>query len=313
MPYQFSLPTLETRFLPPLNWEPSNFKNPETGHIIHYSFCLVANPKGTVIALPGLSEFGEKYIETARFFNNEGYNFYVIDWAYQGRSTRFANNPHKRHSDGYENDLSDLHYLISNIAELNQPLYLLGHSMGAHIGLRYLHQHPNIINAASFSAPMLGITDLKYVSKALLFLLPKLHFLSKKYIPRGSDWSEDKRVNLKNNVFSHDKTRDKIHNAWSKTNPDLQVGNATIKWVYESLKSINFLKTQNILSAIKTPSLMAYADKEEIVSNEEIIKASHIMPYSTILPLSPSKHEILMETDAVRDKFLLETLKIFNQ
>lgn len=312
MTYPYTLPDLEARFLPPSNWESNTFKNPETDHDIYYNFCLVPNAKGTIIALPGLSEFGEKYIETAHFFNNHDYNFYVIDWAYQGRSTRLKDNPHKRFSDGYESDLSDLHYLLSNIIKFNSPLYMLGHSMGGHIGLRYLHQCPDIINAAAFSAPMLGISDLKHTAKILTFLLPKLKFLFKKYIPGGKDWSEDSRINFKNDIFSNDKIRDKIHNAWSKTNPALQIGNVTFKWVYESLKSINFLNAPHVLSSISSPVLMAYADEEEIVMNDAIINASKVMPNAKLLCLENSKHEILMETDKVRAKFLNETLALFN-
>lgn len=162
MSYPYTLPDFEERFLPSENWEVDNFINPETDHKIYYSQALIKAPKGSVICLPGLSEFSEKYIETAKFFNVQGYNFFVIDWAFQGRSTRLDSNPNKRHSHGYETDVSDIDYFLTKVIKTNTDLYMLAHSMGGHIGLRYLATHNHNFKAASFSTPMLGIKSLRY-------------------------------------------------------------------------------------------------------------------------------------------------------
>ena len=310
MSLEYPLPDLKPRLLPPENWQRNDFLNPKTGHNIHYSFVLPENgkPNGIIVTLPGLSEFGEKYIETARFFSEQNYGFYVIDWAYQGRSMRFKENPQKRHSDGYETDISDLHYLISNIIKTDEPLYMLAHSMGSNIGLRYLIDHPAIFKSASFSAPMLGIRDLKYchtLTRTLLRFLTPLHSF---YVPDGKNWSE---TDYK--TFSHDPVRAGIQQQWSKSDRNLRIGNSTLKWIYESLKSIDILQNKNNLGKITIPVLLATADKEGLIDNAAIRKASQTMPDAKLLKLTNSKHEILMETDAVRDLFLNETLKLFNQ
>lgn len=309
MRYPYTLPDLEARFLPDENWQMDDFINPETGHKIHYNFALIQNPVGSVICLPGLSEFGEKYIETAKFFNAKGYNFYVIDWAYQGRSTRAGDNPHKRLSDGYDKDISDLDYFINDVIKTNTPLYMLGHSMGGHLGLRYLATQSHEIQAASFSAPMVGIHDLKYFPPCLRFLFKPL---SARYIPGGKDWHEAGRKNDGTDIFSSDLLRDQVHNAWSLINPDLQLGSATFKWIIDSLKSIAFLKRKGTLDKITIPVLLAVAEKEMLVDNCAIKKAGKIIKHTKIIELKNSKHEILMETDDIRDRFLRETLEIFN-
>lgn len=175
MAYPYTLPDLEERFLPPENWQVGDFTNPDTNHKIHYSFALIQNPKGSVLCLPGLSEFGEKYIETARFFNTQGYNFFVLDWAYQGHSCRLREEPQKRHSDGYDTDISDLDYFIHHIIKTNTKLYMLGHSMGGHIALRYLATQEHKIQAASVIAPMLGIKSIRYFPTSFRFLLTSMH------------------------------------------------------------------------------------------------------------------------------------------
>lgn len=311
--YSLKLPDIEERFLPPNNWKIKNFNNPATGHDIYYRTAMVENAKGTIICLPGLSEYGEKYIETARFFNKQNYNFITIDWAYQGFSTRFKSNHHKRHSDGYKTDLSDLHYLITNEVKSKVPLYMLGHSMGGHIGLRYIYEHPNTFKTASFSAPMMGINGLQYVDSFYLWILKYLKKIENLYIPGGHNWIESDRHNLVNSVFSSDKTRSKIHNAWCIQNPQLQIGSPTFKWVRESLSSISFLKKVEILNNIKIPILLACANKEVVVDNSAIKKSAPFIPNAKLLNLENSKHEILVENDGIRDKFLTETLIIFDQ
>lgn len=314
MAFQYNLPDLEERFLPPDNWESGSFLNPETKHNIHYSLLLPNNTeemKEMIVTLPGLSEFTEKYIETAKFLTEHGYGVYIIDWAYQGRSTRYAGNPHKRYSDGYETDVSDLDFLIKNIIKSNLPHNLLAHSMGANIGMRYLLKHPNVFKAASFSAPMLGIRDLKYTETLLKTLLKISHKMHHRYIPGGRDWSARERKENSPDIFSNDPIRGQIHNEWCLSNPALQVGNVTLKWVYESLKSINILKKKESLRQITIPTLFSTPEYEKIVDNSAIKRAARIIPNAALINLKKSKHEILVETDEVRNKFLEETLKIF--
>lgn len=315
MSSDISLPNLEKRFLPPENWQSHNFTNTETKHCIHYNFIKHDddNSKANLIILPGLSEFGEKYIETACFFYELGYNVYIIDWAYQGRSTRFRENSHKRHSDGYDSDISDLHYLVTNIVKMGQPVHMLAHSMGGNIGLRYLLKHQNTFKSASLSAPMLGILDLKHREKLVGSILSLLKTKYTAYVPGGKNWRESTRPNNRKDIFSSDHIRRKIHNAWCLSNPSLQVGNPTLGWIYHSLVSINILKDKKKLRKIKTPILLAYAESEEIVDNAAIKRKSKTLPNAKLLELKNSKHEILVEKDQVRDVFLEETVKIFNQ
>lgn len=305
-------PALHSRFLRPNNWKSSEFHNSSTGHRIHFQHNLAnESAKGTVIMLPGLSEFSEKYYETAQFFIKNNYNFVVVDWAYQGKSTRFRPNPHKRYSDGYDTDLSDLKYLINQYINTSSPIFLLGHSMGGHIGLRFLMNQPDYIQAAAFAAPMIGIKDLKYTGWLIQHLKPIFKLFKKSYVPGGKNWRENARKSDGTDVFSSDADRDSLHRAWSLHNPKLQVGNATIQWIIESLASSKILKKN--LHKINIPVLIAIAGKEELVDNSKIRKAVRKITNTKLLNFPNAKHEILMETDDIRNQFLEETLNLFNQ
>lgn len=313
MGFQLTLPDLEERFLPPPNWEVKSFTNPETGHDIYYRTALVENATATIICLPGLSEYGEKYIETARFFNQHNYNVFVIDWVYQGFSTRLKENRHKRHSDGYNSDISDLHYLITEKTNNNSPIFFLAHSMGAHISLRYAAKHPNTIKAIATSAPMVNIKAAKYIGGLAYPIISALKPIHNKYVLGGKDWHEKNRLLKNKNIFTNDPIREEVHNAWCIKNPDLQIGNPTYKWLIESLKSICILKDTKTLQKITCPVLLTCAGQEKLVDNDAILRAAKYLPDDKLIYIEHAKHEILMEKDDIRNQFLNETLKLFNQ
>lgn len=304
-------PNLDPNFLPKSPWEEHSFESPETKrNIVYYSMISDENNKNLLIA-PGLSEFGEKYFETAQFFFERGYNIFIIDWAYQGKSTRLQSNPHKRHSDGYDKDLLDVHFLITTFIGNSKPFYILGHSMGAHISLRYVSEFDHFVKAISCSAPMLQIKSLRLRQKLLLNILKYLHLFEKSYIPGGKNWNKLDRNEKIVCVYSNDPKRKKIHREWSIFDKKLRLGSPTIKWVRESLYSITTLKSN--YSKITTPILLGLAEDELIVENEAIIRAAELIPNAKLTKFKNAKHEILMEKDNIRDKFLEETLKLFDK
>lgn len=300
-----TLPDLEKRFLPPEGWQEGFFENPETGHKIRYGFVTHPAPKACAVVLGGLSEFAEKYFETMHDLLSRGFSVYTMDWAFQGLSNRANKNTQKRESNGYESDISDLHFLIENHIpkNTNLPLILLAHSMGGHIGLRYLQMHTNIFKAAAFSAPMMGIKGLPIstaFTRTLIRLLIPFH---KSYVPGGKDWHESMRSGNGDEIFSSDPARDSIHKKWCLFNPALRVGSPTLGWLWESLKSIHTSMLPEEHEKVKIPVLFAAAGSDAIVDNEAIRKTAQALPNSTYLEIKGAQHEILMEKDEYRMQF----------
>lgn len=300
-------PDLEERFTAPPGWRTGEFFNALTNHKIHYGTVKPdsGTPAGTVVILPGLSEFTEKYYETARDLLARNFSVWVIDWAYQGRSTRFAGNPMRRHSDGFESDIADLHKLIGDHvlpAARDAPLIMIGHSMGGHLGLRYLASHPGLFHTAVLSAPMIGIAQLRKMPGAVVkFMMHFLRLMNALYVPPGTDWHEEKRKSDGNDIFSSDPLRDALHNSWCRANPELRVGDPTGRWVYEALASCQWLIPR--LEKITTCVLLVRAGQEEIVDNDAIARAAALLPRAQMLDLPAAHHEILMERDDSRMAF----------
>jgi len=313
MTYPLQHPDIENRFLPSDNWRIENFNNPETKRSIFYRTAFIDAPKAIVFILPGLSEFGEKYIETTRELNAKGYNVVIIDWAYQGLSTRDLENPHKRSSDGAEKDLSDLEFLINDAINSPLPHYMLAHSMGGNYGLRYISQNPKKFKAASFSAPMLGIAGVCRFRKLTKSLLTLLRPIQNMYVPGGHDWDALDRADIINNVYSHDEQRREVHNAWLLNNPDLQIGSVTYKWLSHNLKSIAILAKPSLLSKINIPIYIGLAEKDIVVDNDALIRAAKYLPNAELDFLNEASHEILMEKNESRNIFLNRTFELFEK
>ena len=115
--------------------------------------------KGTVILLPGRTEYAEKYGRAARDLAARGFATLVIDWRGQGLSDRALPDRMVGHVADFAEYQLDLDAALALADEMGlpEPRYLMSHSMGGCIGLRALMRNLPF-KAAAFSAPMWGIS-----------------------------------------------------------------------------------------------------------------------------------------------------------
>ncbi len=98
----------------------------------------VASPKGVVQICHGMSEYGLRYTEFARFLNSKGYIVLADDHRAHGR-TESDKNRGRHKGDIFQKTLSDL-LEIYNILKTTYklPIYFLGHSYGSFLGQAFL-------------------------------------------------------------------------------------------------------------------------------------------------------------------------------
>ena len=305
---------LEDRFQAPTGWRWHHFKN--NGRSLRFGTASPAHsiPDAVVVCLEGLSEFGEKYFEVARDCLSKNMAFWVLDWAGQGRSSRYLRNPQKRHSQGFHHDVEDLHAFIMGYIKHSSvhpdrgriPLVMLAHSTGGNIGLHYLKQYPGIFECAAFSAPLLGLKGTQSIPSSLLMILAEgLRLVgNSSFLPGQTRWSPQTRINSSPELFSADPVRRTVHNVWFLSDPELQVGGITNGWLYHAIKSCAALNKKDVLEGIGIHCLLALAEREPFVDNARIREAARRLPHARLLELPGSHHEIMMETDSVRKAFL---------
>ena len=94
--------------------------------------------KGTVLILPGRTEYIEKYGRAAEDLRRRGYATAVLDFRGQGLASRPHPDRMVGHVDDFDEYQRDLDAMLATVRSLDlpQPYYMLAHSMGGCIGLR---------------------------------------------------------------------------------------------------------------------------------------------------------------------------------
>jgi lysophospholipase len=260
--------------------------------------------KGSVILLTGRKEFMEKYAETIRELNQRGFNVYSLDWPGQGLSSRRLANRHKGFIDNYDNYLTDLELFVGKIVqpEAAIPLIILSHSMGGHIALRFIHEHPKLIDKAVLISPMIDIltSPLPGWFVRLITRVAMKAGLDHAYVMGSGDYTVEK---FKNNKLTSDPERFMDEIKAIEENPDLAIGGVTYGWLSATFDSIDILTEPDFARNITTPILIAGAGCDKVVSNKAQKTLCALLPNCRFTEITGARHEILKETDAIRSIF----------
>ncbi len=329
-----SLPPLSPRAEEPagLNW--GTFRN-AAGAKMRFAFAPppAGTPvKGHIVMLPGFRETIEKYFEAMHDLHARGYAVWMMDWRGQGGSQRYLpDHPHRAHHVGYVEQLSALHQFITTKVQAGKPsdlpLHMIGHSMGGHLALRYLHDHnaPDAagirpITSAMLTAPMVDIqtgTVPKVVARQMA-RFAKVSRTMDKYVPGGADWNVHGRpaqdgapaikasldLNPATSGLTSDPARVTVLATWFTRKPELALGDPTYGWIYHTLDSIDILNQESYLRAIDTPVLMQISGDERVVVRAASERAAGLLPACTRLDIPEARHEIWMERDDLRQRWL---------
>lgn len=263
----------------------------------------ILEPKGTVIFLPGRTEFIEKFLEDVHIFNSLGFACAAMDLRGQGMSWRPHPNREKHYVRSFDPHISDVKAFFDQklIGKMPKPFILMGHSAGSHVILRFLKENPGYADAAITVAPMVkiftgGLPD--FVAKGLPWLMRMLG-LGASYIPGHTAFKEGRWGWRKK--LTHDEERFDDEDFFI-TNRDkrLAVGGATYKWLWEALKSCEKLNSEGYPETIETPVLVLQASEDRIVDNDAQRALVDRMPHARLAVIDGAMHEILKERDEMR-------------
>lgn len=268
--------------------------------------CTESAVQGTVVLLGGRKDFMEKYRETIDELNDRGFDVYSLDWRGQGLSSRMLQECRKGFVRSYNHYIDDLVRFIEKIVKTDtiRPLIILSHSMGAHIALRYIHDHPGPIEKAVFVSPMFSILTSGFLMQAVRIIshlavkfgLDHAYAFGARTYHRFDEKFEGNRLTSDPERFMDEKT------AISR-NPDLAVGGMTFGWLEATFQSIDILMKSDYCEKIKTPILIVSGGADKVVSLKAQKMVCGSLPNSRIKIISDSRHEILKENDGIRRIF----------
>jgi lysophospholipase len=274
--------------------------------------------RGTVVFLQGRTEFIEKNLETLGILLRHGFDVWTLDWRGQGLSGREADHRHKGHFRDYRLYLDDLHRFVGEVVRLPEAdgqRVMLGHSMGAHIGLRYLHDHPDAFDRAAFSSAMV---DLRLPARPAIEWLTRLRcqlgretswvLLRGDYSPICPDPAsatvEDYKARFyRFRALTSDAGRARQMDMLRHQTPELALGRPTIGWLQATFTSIAILNAPGFPEAITTPALLVGAGSDIVVSTPAQRQLAARMPSARFEEIPGAAHELLMECDDLRHRF----------
>ena len=263
--------------------------------------------RGTVLFLNGRTEYMEKYAEVIGELGGRGFEVYSCDWRGQGLSGRMLKDSQRGHVNDFEDYLVDLAQLVAIMQRHRAPLpfVLLGHSMGGHLGLRFIERQPDLFDRAVLSAPMIDIQLPKCLPRRMLRWLVRRGVKRRRtgdyVIGSGGVKARDRRFD--GNPLTSDRARFQRNVDLIERDPRLAVGGVTYGWLAAALNSIDHVTAPAFARALTLPMLMVTASADQIVCRGAQEQFCRQAPDCRLMTISGARHELLVETDERRGQF----------
>ena len=258
--------------------------------------------RGTVLLLPGRTEYIEKYGLTAAELAERGFDTLAIDWRGQGLADRPDEDRvlgHIDHFDEYQLDLAEM-MALAGALDLPRPYTMLAHSMGGCIGLRGLHNGLDVVGAC-FSAPMWGIVMSRAIRPIAWGLSWALHQSPWKMTlsPGTVRQTYVLAEGFADNMLTTDPEMWAMMQDQAKAHPELTLGGPTVGWLFAALAEMHELAGLDIP---EVPSVTWLGTNERIVETAPIHAMMARWPDGQLQIAEGCEHEVLMEPPTVRDQ-----------
>jgi alpha-beta hydrolase superfamily lysophospholipase len=268
-------------------------------------FAPQGRARGSIILSGGRTEPIEKYYEVIGDFLERGFVVLAHDWRGQGLSVRELADRHKGHARGYKPYLDDFQALLRTFDDrLPKPWVAVGHSMGGCLTLLAMAQGERRFAGAVLSAPMLGVNTGKVPARSARFAA-RMHTLlgrAGRYVQGqpGDPFADD----FEANVLTHDRARFSRTCGLIAAEPQLALGAPTWGWLDFAFRATAYLAKPERLHAITVPVIIVQAEDDRLVDNAAQAAAARHLPQGKLIRAPGAYHEILMETDLMRNIFM---------
>jgi len=260
---------------------------------------------GTIAIFPGRAEFIEKYFEVIGELLGRNFDVAILDWRGHGRSKRLARNPNKGHVGNFRAFERDLDAFAEQIlaTHCRPPWFALAHSMGGAILLAKARSGRSPFARLVLTSPMIDLYGLRFrrAAEALAKLLARLG-QGRLFVPGGRPYPYI-AAPFEGNVLTSDRGRHYRTAGIIEVAPDLAIGDPTIGWINAAFRLMRRLKKPGFPLRLLTPVLILAAGDDGVVRTPATEEFAHWLKAGKCIVLPQAKHEILMETDAIRALF----------
>lgn len=261
--------------------------------------------RGTMLIASGRSEYIEKYFETIGELLARGLAVVAFDWRGQGLSTRELKDRAKGHIDDFSLYLRDLEAVRAHVLEPHapRPWFALGHSMGGAILLDQAHGQASPFDRLVLSAPMIDLARLRFpkLARSMAVVCDSVG-LGGAFVPGGGRRPILDR-GFPGNPLTTDPTRFERIRGLLAAAPELSLGDPTISWAHAAFRLMAKFEDPEFPRRIRTPVLAFAAQHDWVVDSFATERFAGRLKVGRMIWLEKSRHEILLEQDAVRARF----------
>lgn len=310
---QQALATLaQPRFQPPQGWTWHRFANQEGAHLRYGSSQTSQSVHGTIVILPGFQAPIEEFFETAHDYLARGFDVWSLDMRGQGGSDRWLGNPQKAYSGGTERDERDLVQFIATFVrpKARGPVFIVAQSLGGHVALRALHDHPGLADALVLSSPAIAFNAASLSQRLPPWVLRlaadwavNLGFGSA-YAIHASDWEFFADAGGATDRVKDDRARALAGQAWLLKNPALREGGMTWAFMNERFRSSALVLSPGWMRSVAVPVLIGTARDDAMTDVASIAASCRAMQHCELLSFPRAKHALFGDTDSVRTPFV---------
>lgn len=258
--------------------------------------------QGTVLLLPGRTEYIEKYGRAAADLVARGFTTVSIDWRGQGLANRQLADKMSGHVDDFSFYQKDLDALLklAHDENLPRPFFILAHSMGGCIALRGLMRDLPV-QAIAFTAPMWGISMAPWMRPIAIAVTAGATWLGQKhrYAPGTTAKTYVQEAAFVGNVLTTDADMYTYMRIQVGKHPDLALGGPSMGWLNAALSECHAL---SLLPSPKTPAICALGTAEKVVDTTPIHVRMRHWRNARVDLYPTAEHEIMMETPVMRKR-----------
>lgn len=262
---------------------------------LYFQVWKTPNPRGTIIVTPGHGEHTESYRRLVNTLENDNWDIYIWDLRGHGRSD--GTRGYAESFDIYCEDYKIfLQQVLSQPGIKNNPVILLGHSMGCLVQIKSLIQWPELTpDAMVLSSPLVGIGV-----RVPPFKKTAAEWL-KKLMPTVTLWNE---------VQNKDLTRDPEVIREFEQDP-LRHARISSGVYLGFLESFDFVQAR--AEMIECRTLLQLPSQDPIISTPEAIRFfENLGSKDKVLKVyQDAKHEIY--NDIIRDQVFQDLKDFLNQ
>ena len=270
-------------------------------------------PKGTAFLFQGRTENIEKYGRIAEELHKFGYGAFAIDWRGQGLSDRLTDDRMTGHIVRFSDYQKDVAAMIkaAKALDLPKPWYLIGHSLGACIGLRAIIEGLPI-SACAFTAPLWDINLSTFQRLAAWPLSGTAQFLGKghMYAPGARGESYVLNAAFEDNRLTHDPDMYQYYINISESLVDQQIGGPSLGWLYQTLRETRYLSK---MRSPDIPCITFCGAEDDIVAIPAAQDRMARWPRGKFELVQNARHDVLCEIPRIRYAVLAEICALFKQ